>query len=128
MRIEHDTETNAVYVYLRGEIPHGGVAHTVELEEDVYLDTDREGRPLGLEFIDLRDFLDFLERHDGRIEIPTGRAVVASGRREVVDLGEDFGEGVAVEEIPTTRTTVRIRRGDVIDDVEAPDESARRTS
>jgi uncharacterized protein YuzE len=70
MRIEHDREANAVYVYFRGEIRHGEAARTVELEEGVYLDTDKEGRPLGLEFLDLRDFLGYLERHDGRVEIP----------------------------------------------------------
>jgi uncharacterized protein YuzE len=70
MRIEYDKEANAVYVYLRGEIPYGGAARTVELEAGVYLDVDRGGRPLGLEFLDLRDFLTYLERNGGRIEVP----------------------------------------------------------
>lgn len=72
MRIEYDRGANAVYVYLREKIRYGEVARTAEIEEGVYLDVDREGRPLGLEFLDLRDFLSFLERHDGRIEVPQG--------------------------------------------------------
>jgi uncharacterized protein YuzE len=70
MRIEYDSEANAVYVYLRGEIPHGGAAHTIEVGEGIYLDTDREGGALGLEFLDLSYFLEHLERNDGHIVIP----------------------------------------------------------
>jgi uncharacterized protein YuzE len=80
MRIQYDTGTNALYVYLRGEIPYGGVARTLEVEDGVHLDVDREGRPLGLEFLELQDFLAFLEHHDGRIEIPDAPGVrVESG-------------------------------------------------
>jgi hypothetical protein len=40
MRFEYDEETNALYIYLRGKIPAGGVARTVELAPGVYLDAD----------------------------------------------------------------------------------------
>lgn len=69
MRFELDTEVNALYIYFR-EIPAGGVARTVELEDGVNLDIDREGRTLGLEFVDAGDFYKFLQDHDGELDIP----------------------------------------------------------
>lgn len=66
MKIELDTEANALYLYVRD----GEVARTLEVEEGVYLDLDAEDRPLGLEFVYAEDFLDFLKRHGGRIRIP----------------------------------------------------------
>jgi len=70
MRFEYDKEVNALYIYLRGKIPEGGVARTVELEPGVYLDADREGRILGVEFLDLSNFRVFLERNGGEVDIP----------------------------------------------------------
>jgi uncharacterized protein YuzE len=75
MRIEYDREANVVYVYLWEDIPYGEAARTKELGEGVYLDTDREGRALGLEFVELSDFLGYLERHNGRIEVPVDLSV-----------------------------------------------------
>jgi hypothetical protein len=37
---------------------------------DVYLDADRVGRILGVEFLDFADFRRFLERNGGRVDIP----------------------------------------------------------
>jgi len=70
MRFEYDKEANALYIYLRGKIPEGGVARTVELEPGVYLDADRAGHILGVEFLDFADFRGFLERNGGRVDIP----------------------------------------------------------
>ena len=70
MRFEYDKEVNALYIYLRGKIPEGGVARTVELEPGVYLDADRGGRVLGVEFLDLGNFRVFLERNGGVVDIP----------------------------------------------------------
>src|SRR5215212_4671741 len=70
MRFEYDKEANALYIYLRGKIPQGGVASTVELAPGVYLDADRRGRILGVEFLDFADFRVFLERNGGRVDIP----------------------------------------------------------
>ena len=50
MRFEYDKEANALYIYLRGKIPEGGVARTVELAPGVYLDADGACRILGVEF------------------------------------------------------------------------------
>ena len=70
MRFEYDEEANALYIYLRGKIPEGGVACTVELAPGVCLDADRAGRILGVEFLDFADFRGFLERNGGRVDIP----------------------------------------------------------
>ena len=70
MRFEYAKEANALYIYLRGKIPAGGVACTVELEPGVYLDADRAGRILGVEFLDFADFRGFLERNGGKVNIP----------------------------------------------------------
>jgi len=70
MRFEYDKEANALYIYLRGKILEGGAVRTVELEPDVYLDADRRGRILGVEFLELENFRGFLERNGGRVDIP----------------------------------------------------------
>src|SRR5215211_5990398 len=70
MRFEYDKEANALYIYLRGKISEGGAARTVELAPGVYLDADRAGRILGVEFLDFADFRGFLERNGGRVDIP----------------------------------------------------------
>lgn len=70
MRFEYDKEANALYVYLRGDIPDGGVARTIELEPGVHLDADKAGVILGVEFLDIEDFRGFLERNGGQVDIP----------------------------------------------------------
>lgn len=70
MRFELDTEVNALYIYLRGPIPDGVVAQTIELRDGVNLDLDAEGRTLGLEFVDAGDFYRFLEDRGGDLDIP----------------------------------------------------------
>ena len=42
----------------------------MELAPGVYLDADRAGRILGVEFLDFADFRGFLERNGGRVDIP----------------------------------------------------------
>jgi uncharacterized protein YuzE len=70
MRIELDTEANALYLYIRDELRDGEAVRTLEVEDGVYLDLDSEYRPLGLEFVHADDFQDFLKRHGGRVQIP----------------------------------------------------------
>ena len=69
MRFEYDREVNALYIYVR-EIPDGAVARQLELQEGVYLDADQEGRIFGIEFLDLENFREWLERNGGREEVP----------------------------------------------------------
>lgn len=69
LRFEHDREVNALYIYFR-EIPEGGVARTLELQEGVNLDLDDQGRTLGLEFVHADDFYPFLDGRGGKLSIP----------------------------------------------------------
>jgi uncharacterized protein YuzE len=66
MEIRYDAEVKALYIRLAA----GDVDRTAEVEEFVYLDVDREDRPLGIEFVDAEDFFPFLERHGGKIRLP----------------------------------------------------------
>jgi len=69
MRFEYDREVGALYIYVR-EIAEGAVARQIELQEGVYLDADQKGRTLGMEFLDLENFREWLERGGGKVEIP----------------------------------------------------------
>lgn len=69
MRFELDTEVNALYIYFR-EIPAGGVARTIELDEGVNLDVDAEEKVLGMEFVEAADFYRYLANHGGELDIP----------------------------------------------------------
>ena len=100
MRIELDTQANALYLQLVDEIRDGEAAHTQEIEEGVYLDLDKDGRPLGLEFLRADDFQDYLRRHGGAIEI-TDRAfevIPPWEQSELVLTAADEGDVEAVDQ------------------------------
>jgi uncharacterized protein YuzE len=81
MRFEDDKEVNALYIYVREIADGAAVARQIELQEGVYLDADQEGRTLGMEFLDLENFREWLERNGGRVEIPEHvRDLKTSGR------------------------------------------------
>ena len=54
-------------IYIR--ISDGRVERTIELDEGVYADLDAEDRPLGLEFIALAAFDEWMKRH-GTLNFP----------------------------------------------------------
>ncbi len=65
MRFEFDSEADALYI----RINEGRVRRTIELDEGVYADLDAEDRPLGLEFIALAAFDEWMKRH-GTLKLP----------------------------------------------------------
>lgn len=65
MRFEFDSEADALYIRIR----EGSVERTIELDEGVYADLDAESRPLGLEFIALAAFDEWMKRH-GTLNVP----------------------------------------------------------
>lgn len=65
MRFEFDSEADALYIRIRD----GRVQRTIELDEGVYADLDAEDRPLGLEFIALAAFDEWMKRH-GALNVP----------------------------------------------------------
>lgn len=63
MRIELDTDYDVLYIELR-EHGDGDVERTEDLADGVHLDLDAKGRELGLEFLSLAAFEDFVRDHD----------------------------------------------------------------
>lgn len=69
MRFEFDPESGAIYVRVR----NGGIAETLEMAEPgfgAYLDIDREGNVLGVEFLSFEEFAELTARYGGKLEIP----------------------------------------------------------
>jgi uncharacterized protein YuzE len=42
-----------------------------ESAEMVYVDLDANGHPIGVEFVNADDFVPFLRRHEGNLQLPT---------------------------------------------------------
>jgi uncharacterized protein YuzE len=62
MRIEYDRNAMALYVHLAD----GEQAETVEVQPmKVYVDIDAEGRTLGIEFLTLEAFGEYIREHGG---------------------------------------------------------------
>ena len=51
MRIEYDKEVNTAYIYLVNNIGYGEAMRTIELNENIILDFNNEGKLLGVEII-----------------------------------------------------------------------------
>lgn len=63
MRLEYDREVDAAYLYVRDAIASGEVAHTVpldpsEIDGEINLDFDRDGKLVGVEIQAASRFLD----------------------------------------------------------------------
>ncbi len=121
MRIELDTKANTLYLQLVDEIRDGEAVHTIQLEEGVYLDLDKDRRTLGIEFLDADDFQGFLRRCGGAVEITkdgfeaiprweqSEAVVTAVDEQEVpITYREAIAERIASEE---GREHTRRRRG-----------------
>ena len=52
MKIEYDKEADAAYIYLAGDIKEGGAKKTIELNDNILLDFDAEGKLIGVEVLD----------------------------------------------------------------------------
>lgn len=65
------------------------MAETVALEPHVFLGVDQAGEPLGIEFLEAREFLSFLSRlvsdFDGRtiVDLPDGLVAALKQSRQV---------------------------------------------
>lgn len=46
-----DPQAGAMYVYLRGPVPPGGVDGTLPVDATVNIDLDKDGRMIGVEII-----------------------------------------------------------------------------
>lgn len=77
MNLKKDRTTGSLYLrYRKGVIsdpdrlPEGLVEETLELDEGVYMDLDKDRYVIGVEFLSLEEFGDFLEKHPEGVEIP----------------------------------------------------------
>ncbi len=66
MRIERDRKHDLLYI----ELHAGEVEETIDLAEGVHADVDIAGRVLGIEFLSLKTFEDYIEAAGGEVEIP----------------------------------------------------------
>ena len=66
LKMRYDSEVDALYLQLRND----DIAETLVIEEHVYIDVDKDGRALGIEFVSGSDFLPFLQRHGGHHSVP----------------------------------------------------------
>lgn len=53
MKIEYDPEANALYITLR----EARIAETAEVTESLAVDLGEDGRPIGIEILDVRELL-----------------------------------------------------------------------
>jgi uncharacterized protein YuzE len=51
LRVTHDPEADAAYIYLTGSIEPGGVRETISATPEINLDFDSEGRLIGIELL-----------------------------------------------------------------------------
>ena len=69
MRLEFDPESGALYIRVR----EGEVEETLELAEPgfgAYMDVDREGNVLGLEFLSFDEYAELVTRFGGTLDLP----------------------------------------------------------
>ncbi|HEY4694918.1 MAG TPA: DUF2283 domain-containing protein [Candidatus Nanoarchaeia archaeon] len=53
MNVRYDPKADAAYIYLTDK--KTSVAETKELSDEVFVDYDKDGRPLGIEIIGVKD-------------------------------------------------------------------------
>ncbi len=57
MKLEYDKDANAAYIYLESKIKNGEVKKTIELNDNIILDFDVNGKLLGFEILNANEVL-----------------------------------------------------------------------
>ena len=57
MKIEYDKEGDSAYIYLRYPIEEGGAKKTIELDENIIIDLDKNHRLIGIEILNAKKLL-----------------------------------------------------------------------
>ncbi|MBI2449405.1 DUF2283 domain-containing protein [Candidatus Pacearchaeota archaeon] len=52
MKFEYDKDADAAYIYLEDSIEDGEVKKTIELNDNIILDFDKNGKLIGIEILD----------------------------------------------------------------------------
>lgn len=58
MHLTYAKEVDAAYIYFKTPLKKGEIKKTVDINEDIFLDFDKQGRILGLEVLDAKKKLD----------------------------------------------------------------------
>lgn len=64
MKFKLDQEVNALYIKANA----GEFSETLEVGPDVYMDVDKDGRILGIEFLDPEYLIQFLRERGGELD------------------------------------------------------------
>jgi uncharacterized protein YuzE len=75
VKFKRDPRSGAVYLRLREPSPEG-VFETLVVDEGVYMDVDEDGFVIGIEFLSLEDFGEYIEAFPGGWEVPEHSAKV----------------------------------------------------
>lgn len=51
MKLEYDEDVDAAYIYIKHPIKEGEAKRTIELNNDIIVDLDRDGKLLGIEVL-----------------------------------------------------------------------------
>ena len=51
MKLEYDKEADAAYIYIKYPIKEGEAEKTIELNEDLIVDFDKDGKLIGIEIL-----------------------------------------------------------------------------
>ncbi len=57
MKTTYDKEADAAYIYVRHPIKPGESKKTIELDKDIIIDLDKDGRLLGVEILNAKKIL-----------------------------------------------------------------------
>ncbi len=55
MKPANNAKVDAAYIHL--SVSRGPITETAELSDDIFIDYDKEGRPVGVEILNARDIL-----------------------------------------------------------------------
>ena len=107
MVLQYSPDGHMLYVQFRED----DAAETVEVEPDVYLDLDAEGRPIGIEFVNADAFFPFLGRglegSHAVVEVP--RTLEAVMERMLAERGFPVEPAAPANEIDVTTVDERVR-------------------
>lgn len=51
MNIRYDKEADAIYISFKPQLEDGESERAIEIEKDIYMDVDKNNKPLGLEIL-----------------------------------------------------------------------------
>ena len=107
MVLQYSPDGHILYVQFRDD----DAVETVEVEPDIYVDLDAEGRPIGIEFVNADDFFPFLGRGledaQGVVQVP--HTLETQIERTLADRGFPVEPSAPAVELDATTAEDRLR-------------------